>query len=974
MKKLMEFLDEERRARALEDLWTFLLFKGNLPFMAAIEAKVSAMAGKKPRRSSGGRFAKLAAFAKGVGLDLLDGFLDFRNAMQVGMIGAQQTVVRYPRLRRLIQAVPALLEVAVAYGPKVIDAAEALGDLYTVRDSIEKQLQETLDELFVQLNALTLPEQIIPMAMVFDVIIDLFLGSLGVKGKILRKALDAPGARDAKQWMLEKIAEELEDVGVDPNILWREFIKTEVEALLSEARDAITDGVNAVLDSLFDGAIRVGHSQLDAPKPAFASDEPELDALLEDEASDESEEDEDIAAPAYQRAPRVEFNGGVPISPAARLRYERAFGHDFTHVRLHADRSAHRLTEHYGARALTSGSHVFLSENLAPGSAAADPVLRHELAHVLQQTGARPLDLPASRQPRPGRAHVGLQVNSRREDAAERMARLTHHRLPNEPVPVEEEGGMGLLPSLGVVARRLIAELDNEKLAEDYAAKIDAITKKQIPKALTNKAGWDSASAEAAQIWTEAKQFLTGKRAPADPLHGHKSPFDDPKVAPVLETLFDTSVVLTRLRTDALAFQTHMNAGKRKKITLDRSRYIAALARYIYGKTGLIVDIDKIGATVAYARVAELNLAILNRSTSLWKLLVAQTNDYMKTPAAGGPFKDLDRGWAIVRSKLDSAAYEKEPLVASTAPANSFRLGDAFIQEMREALSIAGKVNISDWSEYINPATLKSNFGGLRVATHGQLTGSAKAGPPLGDPGAGALGDTAQKGRESHHVPQYLLVEYFRNHNESVKIVKSVEGKMVAPPGLEPATGIGRNSQFDQFQSSAGGVNLHDLDPTAGRGDRLPAISLMAGTHQRGRLHVNSASNFPSGQEIDAGMSQSKRIDTVFYGFLADATGLKGSAEQVLKSVHGSPDKYKPFVLQAMKKTYGWMYNMMIGALRTALEKEEIQLYEEAALALPSAVDPKKELLPAYKPKASDTAKAFAAIEDKNKIVMASWK
>lgn len=77
---------------------------------------------------------------------------------------------------------------------------------------------------------------------------------------------------------------------------------------------------------------------------------------------------------------------GAALDAPVRADMERAFGTDFSEVRVHTDDRAHRSAESVGAQAYTVGSEVvFRQGGYDPGSAAGRHVLAHELAHVVQQ-------------------------------------------------------------------------------------------------------------------------------------------------------------------------------------------------------------------------------------------------------------------------------------------------------------------------------------------------------------------------------------------------------------------------------------------------------------------------------------------------------------------------------------------------------------------------------------------------------------
>lgn len=68
---------------------------------------------------------------------------------------------------------------------------------------------------------------------------------------------------------------------------------------------------------------------------------------------------------------------------------EAAFGLSFARVRLHTDRRAAELSDSLHARAFTVGEHVaFGPGEYRPDSAVGQALIAHELAHVVQQSGA----------------------------------------------------------------------------------------------------------------------------------------------------------------------------------------------------------------------------------------------------------------------------------------------------------------------------------------------------------------------------------------------------------------------------------------------------------------------------------------------------------------------------------------------------------------------------------------------------------
>jgi len=109
-----------------------------------------------------------------------------------------------------------------------------------------------------------------------------------------------------------------------------------------------------------------------------------------------------------------------PLDAAARGQFERAWGHDFSAVRIHADEDAARSAEAVGAHAYTVGRDVvFARGRYEPGSERGHRLLAHELTHVRQQQGA------------PADGSVALLRDAAAENEADRApATVTRHVAP----------------------------------------------------------------------------------------------------------------------------------------------------------------------------------------------------------------------------------------------------------------------------------------------------------------------------------------------------------------------------------------------------------------------------------------------------------------------------------------------------------------------------------------------------------------
>jgi len=100
---------------------------------------------------------------------------------------------------------------------------------------------------------------------------------------------------------------------------------------------------------------------------------------------------------------------GRPLDASVRAFMEPRFGHDFSHVRVHADAQAAESARGVNALAYTVGNHIaFAHGRYTPGTQAGRGLLAHELVHTLQDRGSSSL-------------HPSLEVG-RSDDPAEHEA------------------------------------------------------------------------------------------------------------------------------------------------------------------------------------------------------------------------------------------------------------------------------------------------------------------------------------------------------------------------------------------------------------------------------------------------------------------------------------------------------------------------------------------------------------------------
>jgi hypothetical protein len=84
--------------------------------------------------------------------------------------------------------------------------------------------------------------------------------------------------------------------------------------------------------------------------------------------------------------------GGQSLDSGDQGFFESRFNQDFSNVKVHTGGESDAINRSLGARAFTNGSDVFMrGGEYNPGSSGSRELLAHELTHVVQQTGSKPL-------------------------------------------------------------------------------------------------------------------------------------------------------------------------------------------------------------------------------------------------------------------------------------------------------------------------------------------------------------------------------------------------------------------------------------------------------------------------------------------------------------------------------------------------------------------------------------------------------
>jgi hypothetical protein len=959
------------KALTPEGMIELLLFGS--PYLSKI-ADLGGTSKKSNRISSKTKKSPLGTIFKaamGLGKVTANALGKLEQSVQTPVRGLQTFVVTRPNLTRAV--------LFVADNAHRLDTASGINPATMKKqlgDSAD-QFKQQINNVFIVIQKMELPSEVVPIRLVSKHLVSMLLDRMGSKVKYAKRLvvwpiLEATGSLD---YIFGEIERGIKGTSLDPNKYWKEFVDKNIDAKMkASVNDVVKDIVikmNKVSQGAFGAPIIINQSN-SAKLSEFNEDEfkaPEF--KLYTEVSPELDDEQDFLS-------IFSTSGAIPLPDDVRHGAEKRFGHDFSHVRVILGGAATRFTDLYNAKGIASGSYIFLNDSSAVTGDAGSHVLDHELVHVIQQTGNRPMGGEYSSQPQPGHPGKGLSVNPQHEAEAESVAKRVRDK--DEPSPVNICGkGFGLQPLSTEGLRRVLRKFASFEEMEEVAGIVLAEKIKKVPRS-SRKYTYANA------IWLGVKeviktlnsaQFVRHLRKPSAKVKQHFSN----NVAKIIDT--DT---LRKLAASALV-ETKAKGTKKgvpKTYSFRPNRFVRALEALLLVKGGVGISIN---LTDSYKRQMAKGKAI---SPSKNEKLIEElkvTGIYL--PAIGGS----SGLWSDAMSTFGSDASKYQVKVRTTlrprGMANKIKGTDAnnkevmitvfstrsttlqftkkFVEYIKRlsAGAMADPKTLPTATQYANPK-LKDKLG-LRVGTYEEHIGSGLD-------------------RQSHHTTQLLLVEYFRNDTTPHPFDK---GKKY--PGLKWPSG--GKPQF--LKSSSGQINFEKLAKGT-RGDKMPAILIATRTHQKGGLHIK-----PSGKEQDDGVrsgrsSQANSMDNKFRKYFKSEMATTGLSTNYYSNATKKKAEFNAYVnalapedrakiadanYRAMQKTYSWMRSVMIPPLETALINHEVPYYREVAMKDSSklkktAANAPPELKKAYDMKASHIASAYTEAVANNKAVMEGegWK
>lgn len=633
--------------------------------------------------------------------------------------------------------------------------------------------------------------------------------------------------------------------------------------------------------------------------------------------------------------------GGAPLSPGHRADAERQFGHDLSHVRLHQGPDSWAATAQRGADGLTVSNHVYLRPDLSPRSGRGQTVMNHELAHVLQKTsGPGPASRPTS---------GGLRWRPHEESAANRMADLARHNTSGNPIPIEGAHRDGASPSISLdLMKTFFEKLSSPSAGASFAETIEHAHKRHKaarvhPDTLTRaEAIWTSIRGTLGKL-TVASHF----QASADKIKKHldnrlSTLTHEGESVPAASRVIAYIAALSEKEPPPPTEEEKKKAGGGKpakgKPTFDTPSFLADLSLYITGRSGIVFDFDlspaeieslktnpsaRVSVTTKVSHVELLFVSSLSEAgLALWDTAITNsrwkrsddkkerrdalrrvlekefgaaapastTADTVATPTAGQPVttKPPGRGLGSYTPLWDTTAKD----LALTA---------SYVEKVETQIAPAALSSdlMPPWGYFADPANekfstisasatqVKQNAVHYIGKTHGELTDGSFF--------------LEQNRRNSHHIVQYLLPEYFANIKEAQPFPKLKKGSKY--PGVTAPSG----SRVETISGDGLTIGVGETEKGSRRAHAMPAVLLSEEAHLNSGLHVTPKPDDTGKATQGFAIHQEFRKHLTACVLAELGVKLEGDAlDDRLLTLVGNP-KAEKAIVDAVRQTYAWI-------------------------------------------------------------------
>lgn len=1004
LKKLLsEGIDEkfEEFTRVLEfdNLILFALF-GNPWLEQFLErgGKEKKVSGKK---TSGKRSTvkKLIELGKKIAKFIKVALTQLNNRVQDPMRDVRAFVSTRPVLAAAIEFAADHIEELVRLA-EIIAEADGLMQMakdpsVAINDQLDK-LQSKLNAFGESIEGFELPRDevidIVPMISgLVGVLIEFLAKRIGKRikykkvpvGQIAPLVVKLLREVGAIKLVSDKAAVEIIKLTGDPNDLWRDEIAPSIEKDFEKGRELLVGYLDQINDAL--NNLRGSGSQGKKTKAT-----PFVDRFSE---------------LRFNVDLRLDESGGAPLSPSQRQDVESRFGHDFAHVRLHDDRQSAEQVDATGAAALTSSSHIYLGRGLNTAAGRGKSILDHELVHVLQQTGPRPKGEYHTGRAESGQTGAGLSIDRSKESDAERLAAMVHDRRDAEgPLPVKYSG-RGIFPFLDLLTVHRIlshmvdlSSIKNQQLKWDKKPGISSSGNDLVDKMVK----------ELAKIVIHVNKKINKNKVK------FSRQFKSDVLRDQIQDRFrwggnlDESEKEMKKRAMLIAKGEITKKKEKGKLVghFDETSFLRKFESYVLAKSGIAISVDLAEAAdvevkkhwpgaVKEIKILHIHLPFIHGSAKIWADVIHETwfanssfpslanfNEFrldtsgIIDPVAKKEAEDLNLSRKHNHNELGKK--NETDFIELVRPRIKAYLGSRSLSPIIWEKKKSGKLRFRSGTKVeIERLMIEPKGGGLAPGDLPSITEYIKTGrDPLhpednAPPPATAIRldlntHAAQKSmpskdRESHHLTQYLLAEYF--HNTAAN--KKPFPQSWKYPGVEKT-----GDAVKSFRAK-GEDTLNIAEMEAGRGGIMPAILISAYTHRRGDLHVT--------READDIADSDKKVQSHFINnaFFQNMPADMAKAMQADKrddmtayiTKHGEDDVTLK-IHSAMITSYRKMNSYMMKQLRDNMPQKEMEYYAGLFEVTAKVTDKNRK---DYKSKFKDVAKQG---EKYNAIMMEKlgWK
>jgi hypothetical protein len=915
----------------LDALWDYLLFDVKPPIFATLGQALDPFGrmglfqrNKKNSDTTQGTVRRVFGRLIRIAGELVSGFEDVHDDVSFPFRKVSLYVQGSPWLSLLMRFVAnnlyrlegmTLRELGV---DQVVDMISEVQQMYLRFETVVKGLGEY-----------ELPDELVPIPAILDMLVNFLIDRLPLKYRLIVRE-GKTQLQPLISWLEEKAGKALKDNGIDPNRIWRDYTAKKINPYIQSAGKEVSKEIEGVLNKV---SFLHDLATIDVPTVATKFVDREVEPAPKLAAG--------LTAP--RAAPSLPQGAGAPMGVSMRAQAQRGFGHDFSHVRMHRGDAVDSSLRASGAQAATAGSHVYLDSGISTSTPGGRDVLHHELAHVLQQTGARPLGNAHSDTPvrSSARSDSGWAIDPSAESQADRLAHSA--RTPTDS-PRPFSAASGLQPSLYDVVAKMFVELGDATKLQTNAKQMQQrqVKDKELEQAAPGLKGHFAAKLFAAMIRPDKPGSVVSYVSPFD------AAGDDLLEYVQKNRQKDVEAGLPHVLSAGI--DTIKPSGKDPFSILVPGRVETALEEFFFGVTGVSVDIefhtkkqpgpdgkertaidvDNPFKTIKFNYV---HLPMVGGGAKIWSDIIANT-----FPTAGAKASLYQ-----ANARLALQGLKPGPGLFTTGKG---KLGKSLIFARKTRELIEAYVNpppkrdlpgdaVPKWSDYIKPdsqpPTTAKDYGqvGLRLGFYKDRENLR-----------------AQKGtdRASHHTVQYLLLEYLLNSKDRVK---PFPNDLSLYPNLK-ATGQ-RVDVIAKAPGADAGIKISANEDD--RGGAMPTILLSVHTHTLGNVHIT-----PKADDVEGTPpSQGSAIHGEFRKFLGEygsivqgkAGPLTAMAKKAAGKVEGKDYKASDIpkvaggtkeatledmsaaIFNASCKTYTWMREHMNTKLERAIDDQESFYYNK---------------------------------------------